>query len=159
MILLAGITQFQVQPQALQRTGCKGCVACRYLTDHMECLPLGVMSRIVTGNDSLLALVPLLERKPWQRRRVGCSIDSVEQNFTPMQIGTNRHSGCSSPDNEMLLNGRITAFYEGKSQELPEERGHPRHLPVVLRDLELNAGGKTACSCLRTAHGCSQQTA
>ncbi len=48
----------------------KGCLACRYLTDHMESLPLGIMSRIVTVNDSLLALVPLLEKKPWQRRRV-----------------------------------------------------------------------------------------
>ena len=36
----------------------------------MEALPLGVMSRIVSVNDALSALVPLLEKKPWQRRQI-----------------------------------------------------------------------------------------
>lgn len=43
-------------------------VFCRYLTDHMESLSLGVLSRLVRGNDTLMALVPLLSRAPWQRR-------------------------------------------------------------------------------------------
>ena len=41
----------------------------RYLTDHMESLSLGVLSRLVRVNDTLLALVPLLSNAPWQRRR------------------------------------------------------------------------------------------
>lgn len=36
----------------------------------MESLPLGILSRIVTVNDSVLTLVPLLEKRPWQRKYV-----------------------------------------------------------------------------------------
>lgn len=48
----------------------KGCVLVfhRYLTDHMESLSLGVLSRLVRVNDTLMALVPLLSKAPWQRR-------------------------------------------------------------------------------------------
>lgn len=40
----------------------------RYLTDHVESLSLGVLSRLVRVNDTLMALVPLLSKAPWQRR-------------------------------------------------------------------------------------------
>ena len=36
----------------------------------METLRLGIMSRIVSVNDALSALVPLLEKQPWQRRQI-----------------------------------------------------------------------------------------
>ena len=40
----------------------------RYMTDHVESLSMGVLSRLVRGNDTLMALVPLLSKAPWQRR-------------------------------------------------------------------------------------------
>jgi len=40
----------------------------RYLTDYMNDLPVGVMTRLVTTNDTLMTLVPLLDSPPWVRR-------------------------------------------------------------------------------------------
>lgn len=44
---------------------------CRYLTDHVKVLPLGVVGRMVNTCDVLMALVPLLDNPPWVRRRKG----------------------------------------------------------------------------------------
>ncbi|KAK9815647.1 hypothetical protein WJX72_007380 [[Myrmecia] bisecta] len=41
----------------------------RYLSDYVGSLPLGVMSRLVGANDTIMALLPLLDRPPWVRRR------------------------------------------------------------------------------------------
>ena len=41
----------------------------RYLSDYLNCLPLGVLTRLVRTNDTLMALVPLLEEPPWVRKR------------------------------------------------------------------------------------------
>lgn len=41
----------------------------RYLSDHLNSLPLGVLTRMVRTNDTLMALVPLLEEPPWVRKR------------------------------------------------------------------------------------------
>jgi len=41
----------------------------RYLTDGLTTLPMGLLSRIVSTNDTLMALVPLLDQPPWVRRR------------------------------------------------------------------------------------------
>ena len=41
----------------------------RYLSDYLNSLPLGVLTRMVRTNDTLMALVPLLEEPPWVRRR------------------------------------------------------------------------------------------
>lgn len=43
----------------------------RYLTDHAASLPLGLMSRLVSANDTVMALLPLAERPPWVRTRRG----------------------------------------------------------------------------------------
>lgn len=43
----------------------------RFLTDHMNLMPLGVTSRMLHTHDILLALVPLVENPPWTRRRQG----------------------------------------------------------------------------------------
>ena len=41
----------------------------RYLSDYLNSLPLGVLTRMVRTNDTLMALVPLLEEPPWVRKR------------------------------------------------------------------------------------------
>ncbi|DBA71627.1 hypothetical protein WJX79_009519 [Trebouxia sp. C0005] len=41
----------------------------RYLSDYLNVLPLALLTRLVTTNDTLMALVPLLEDPPWVRRR------------------------------------------------------------------------------------------
>ena len=40
----------------------------RFLTDHINHLPLGVVSRILHTHDILLAMVPLVESPPWTRK-------------------------------------------------------------------------------------------
>jgi len=45
---------------------------CRYLTDGLNTLPMGLLSRVVATNDTLMALVPLLDQPPWTRRRCLC---------------------------------------------------------------------------------------
>ena len=44
---------------------------CRYLTDVVEGLPLSVVARMASTNDTVMALVPLIERPPWRR---GCAL-------------------------------------------------------------------------------------
>ncbi len=48
-----------------------GLTILRYLTDHMGTLPLGLLSRLAGGHDTLMALVPLADRPPWVRMRRG----------------------------------------------------------------------------------------
>ncbi|KAG1671405.1 hypothetical protein FOA52_011902 [Chlamydomonas sp. UWO 241] len=43
----------------------------RYLTDAMPTAPMGLLGRLVSTNDTLMALLPLIERPPWVRRRKG----------------------------------------------------------------------------------------
>jgi hypothetical protein len=43
----------------------------RFLSDHVNVLPLGVTSRLLHTHDVLLSLVPLVESPPWTRRRNG----------------------------------------------------------------------------------------
>jgi len=41
----------------------------RYATDYGNDLPLGVMARMLDTHDTIVQLVPLLEERPWMRRR------------------------------------------------------------------------------------------
>lgn len=41
----------------------------RYITDAMDVLPLGVMARLLDTHDAQTLLAPLLDKKPWSRRR------------------------------------------------------------------------------------------
>lgn len=41
----------------------------RYLTDGVTTLPMGLLSRLMATNDTLMALVPLVDQPPWVRRR------------------------------------------------------------------------------------------
>lgn len=50
---------------ALHKSLCCG----RYLSDYIDVLPLGIVTRMVEANDTLMALIPLLENPPWVRRR------------------------------------------------------------------------------------------
>ena len=53
----------------------KSCVTpamlCRYMADNVGALPLGLTVRLCETNDSLMALVALLDRRPWEVRRAG----------------------------------------------------------------------------------------
>lgn len=42
----------------------------RYLTDVLPRLPMGALSRMVSSNDTIMGLLPLLERPPWVRTRM-----------------------------------------------------------------------------------------
>jgi len=48
-----------------------GLTITRYLTEHVASLPLGVMGRLVSANDTIMALLPLVDQPPWQRTRKG----------------------------------------------------------------------------------------
>lgn len=39
------------------------------MSDYLNVLPLALLTRMVRTNDTLMALVPLLEDPPWVRRR------------------------------------------------------------------------------------------
>lgn len=44
-------------------------LACqRYLTDHANSVALGVAVRLISTNDTISALIPLIDRPPWKRR-------------------------------------------------------------------------------------------
>ena len=42
---------------------------CRYITDCLAVLPLGVLPRLVRSNDTIMSLAGLIEKPPWERRR------------------------------------------------------------------------------------------
>ena len=48
-----------------------GLTIARYLTEHVASLPLGVTARLVAGNDTVMALLPLVDRPPWVRTNKG----------------------------------------------------------------------------------------
>lgn len=47
--------------------GMCGLTIARYLTEHVTSLPLGVMARLVSSNDTIMALLPLVDHPPWVR--------------------------------------------------------------------------------------------
>eukprot|EP00983_Pelagomonas_calceolata_P097587 1158266-Pelagomonas_calceolata.AAC.1 len=52
-----------------------------YLTDGLTTLPMGLLSRVVATNDTLMALVPLLDQPPWVRRRRVSSVNGWLDGF------------------------------------------------------------------------------
>ena len=43
----------------------------RYLSDGAARLPIGILTRLLQTHDTVLALIPLLEKPPWRRERNG----------------------------------------------------------------------------------------
>ncbi|MEW5307426.1 MAG: hypothetical protein WDW36_009824 [Sanguina aurantia] len=43
----------------------------RYITDALTTGPMGLLSRVVSTNDTLMGLLPLIDRPPWVRQRRG----------------------------------------------------------------------------------------
>jgi hypothetical protein len=43
----------------------------RYLADHCTSLPMGLLNRLTRTNDTIMALLPLLENPPWVRQNKG----------------------------------------------------------------------------------------
>ncbi|CAL5223717.1 g6272 [Coccomyxa viridis] len=77
----------------------------RYLTDHMESLPLGIMSRIVTVNDSLLVLV--FEDGAWVQSK-----DSLKLDKHPAQVWLailNILTGAESKSRALASSARCSA--------------------------------------------------
>jgi hypothetical protein len=48
-----------------------GLTIMRYLAEHLGSLPLGVMARLVSANDTIMALMPLVAQPPWARTHKG----------------------------------------------------------------------------------------
>ncbi|GBF95610.1 hypothetical protein Rsub_08592 [Raphidocelis subcapitata] len=48
-----------------------GLTIARYLTEHVASLPLAVTARLVSANDTVMALLPLVDRPPWARHNKG----------------------------------------------------------------------------------------
>ncbi|KIZ06797.1 hypothetical protein MNEG_1153 [Monoraphidium neglectum] len=51
--------------------GMCGLTIMRYLAEHLGSLPLGVMARLVSANDTIMALMPLVAQPPWARTHKG----------------------------------------------------------------------------------------
>jgi hypothetical protein len=43
----------------------------RFMTDAVSSLPISVMARLVSTHDTIMALVPLVDKPPWVRTRKG----------------------------------------------------------------------------------------
>lgn len=70
-----------------------GLTIARYLTEHVSSLPLGVMVQLVAGNDTIMALLPLVDRPPWSRHNKG----QVRQRRVARALGQAwAGSGCRS---------------------------------------------------------------
>ena len=103
----------------------------------MESLPLGIMSRIVTVNDSLLALVPLLEKKPWQRRRVSRLQTHLILLWAQDLITSSHMSHCQTP-NETPLSVHIPgATILGLVEASPSAQTHQQMAVAVNRPQDL----------------------
>eukprot|EP00775_Hariotina_reticulata_P002321 gene2321-2629_t len=48
-----------------------GLTILRYLTDHITTLPLGLMGRLLSANDAIMTLLPLVDSPPWVRSGKG----------------------------------------------------------------------------------------
>lgn len=67
------------QPNASELRLTQGCTAssrevalrveadCRYIAENVNSLPLGVVTRMCRTNDSLMAIIAVLEKRPWSR--------------------------------------------------------------------------------------------
>lgn len=68
-----------------------GLTILRYLSDHLTALPLGLMSRLLSGHDAVMALLPLVESPPWVRSRKGGKVSSLHTRSWGVQRGKRLH--------------------------------------------------------------------
>lgn len=52
----------------------------RFITDHMESLPASIIHQLMEHNDVPLAIVPILELKPWLRTNAKGVQEKFEDN-------------------------------------------------------------------------------
>lgn len=141
----------------------------RYLSDQLSTAPMGLLSRLVTTNDTLMALIPLLEKPPWIRRRVvggkgplrterweasGSSHWAVVEASDRLKLGQNEIQMWLTINN-LLVDPKSRSKYVGTIDEYRKDKilGLRRHLNElmfdqlpVLKDLqrmldELSLGG------------------
>ncbi len=76
----------------------------RYLSEHVDVLPLGVPVRLVATHDAPLGLLALLDRPPWERRRSAGLTTGPEAVPNPVPDGTKR--AAPRPQLERFEGGR-----------------------------------------------------
>lgn len=141
----------------------------RYLSDQLSSAPMGLVSRLVSTNDSLMALIPLIDKPPWIRRRVigGKGAPKTERweaagssHWTAVEASDRLKLGQHEIQiwltvNNLLVDPKSRTKYVGSIDEYRKERvlGLRRHLNElmfdqlpVLKDLqrmldELSLGG------------------
>eukprot|EP00227_Mantoniella_beaufortii_P000577 CAMPEP_0197611384 /NCGR_PEP_ID=MMETSP1326-20131121/55248_1 /TAXON_ID=1155430 /ORGANISM="Genus nov. species nov., Strain RCC2288" /LENGTH=573 /DNA_ID=CAMNT_0043180021 /DNA_START=209 /DNA_END=1926 /DNA_ORIENTATION=- len=70
MVDMKPSAEFEVKEREIRfGTACCALTILRYLTDYINQVPLCVMARLLDTHDSVMLLVPLLEERPWVRRR------------------------------------------------------------------------------------------
>ena len=50
----------------------------RFITDHMETLPVPIVHQLMENNDIPCVLVPLLEHRPWLRKNAKGEDEKIE---------------------------------------------------------------------------------
>ena len=63
------LSELEDQSVEVNFQACVGCATVvRYLIEHVNTLPLSVLTRMVDTHDILLTLIPIIENPPWTRR-------------------------------------------------------------------------------------------
>jgi len=74
----------------------------RFITDHMEGLPASIIHQLMENNDVPLALVPLLEMKPWIRTNVK-GIDEKFEDNKWIEVKPHEKGRVTKPEGQIWL--------------------------------------------------------
>eukprot|EP00877_Chromochloris_zofingiensis_P004789 jgi/Chrzof1/14310/Cz08g32160.t1 len=111
----------------------------RYLTDYLPTLPMGLLSRLVSTNDSIMALLPLVDKPPWVRTRKG-KMERFTAGVWQAMPAADRLKLCQ-PDaqvwlalNNLLVDPKCRAKYEPDDYRRENLLKLKRHFHEVLLD-------------------------
>lgn len=111
----------------------------RFLTEHVERLPLNVPRQFYNGQDILMLLVPLVESAPWQRRSKKGIEKYVENKWTPVQR-SDRFRLCKAEGQvwltvyNLLMDKRCATLYEFTDTRKASLMRLKRYLNDLLKD-------------------------
>lgn len=119
----------------------------RYLTDYLPTLPMGLLSRLVSTNDSIMALLPLVDKPPWVRTRKGkvilggdgCRLMGLAA-WQGVGCSSIRSEGCHMPTLHILRPG-----YVGGHE--PQQPQHWQHTVMAKKALSCRADRYCLCLC------------